>query len=184
VPNFSNRTKHREEIRCPDCSAETCRCRGGVALLDRLDDEPDVAVLVEIARVDREDTQRIVAAGDHVAGLPDEGARPERAQLIAVTVDQDEGRHVWTLRPAPPPRSPRFTVQILRCTWKGRAPATHGRSVAHSYDQRRHPDTFCGLRTHDPEGGYELMWAIANVDRDEAVDHLSCVDCQRRLITR
>jgi hypothetical protein len=69
--------------------------------------------------------------------------------------------------PAPDPRT-RYTVQICRSFFemkRGRT-ITHGRSIAHAYDNRRDPETFCGKPWRHAEHNYVYFDVVANVDRD------------------
>jgi hypothetical protein len=89
-------------VKCPGCVDGACTCRAEqLGLFDGLDDEDHVAAVELEVRLDPfEDAERVAAAGDQVAARPDEGARPERAQVVAVAVDEEKGRHAWTVRGA------------------------------------------------------------------------------------
>lgn len=80
-------------------------------------------------------------------------------------------------------RAPAYTVQVvvnLHDAKKGRR-VTHGRSIEHAYDNRRDPGTFCGKPWRHPDHGYVYFDVIANVDRAEALERISCVACQVEL---
>lgn len=77
-----------------------------------------------------------------------------------------------------------FTVQLFYGrfeTKKGRGLIVHGRSVAHSFDGRRDPPSFCGKPWRNPDIGYVYWEVIANVARADALERLSCVACQVEL---
>jgi len=97
------RTKLREEsVRCPACTPELCVCRSEqLGLLDGLDDQAGDAVAAGAELDDAEILAR--PAVDHVPGLPDVRADVDRAEIVAVDVEEAEGRHVWTLRAVPEP---------------------------------------------------------------------------------
>jgi hypothetical protein len=76
-----------------------------------------------------------------------------------------------------------YTVQIVRSYFEKKhgKDITHGRSVAYAYDNQRDPATFCGKPWRHEENRFVYFDVIANVDRDEAIDHVSCVACQVEL---
>lgn len=84
---------------------------------------------------------------------------------------------------APVIRDTVYTVQVVRSYFEKKQgrDITHGRSVAHAYDNRHAPGTFCGKPWRHEEHGYPYFDVVANVDRDEAIDRVSCVACQVEL---
>lgn len=145
-----------------------------------------------------DDLDRVVGAAlDPVTGLPVRLAGSERAEVAPVLVEQPELEHPLTLAASPfaPPASvlegmparvlepARFTVQLFYGTFerkRGRD-VVHGRSVSHSFDLRKDPPSFCGKRWRHPDQHYCYWHVIANVDRGDALERLTCVACQVEL---
>lgn len=95
----------------------------------------------------------------------------------------DEAAEAVTATPGTSQVPGKYTVQIVRSFFemkRGRT-ITHGRAVAHGYDNRRDPETFCGKPWRHADHGYVYFDVVANVDRDEALDRISCVGCQVEL---